>query len=359
MNMHSARPQPITPSVLLNKLSKLPLGGALSPAETLRWLRRFDAAVKQRTRAEKKFGIPMPRAVIFSPSMQCNYHCIGCYSRNHSTANELSTERIDAFFSELKQTGTPICLISGGEPFLRNDLPNLMQKHADLLFIVFTNGSQITEGLAQRLRKSGNIIPVLSIEGDEPTVTKRRGPDAATHIRQAVERFQNVDLLYGFSTMVTRETLPQVLDARFFSEKADRGFRLGFILEYVPVGRDVDRSQVLCSTERQQLRQAVLNARKQNPCLLFQLPDDAEDGVHCGAAQRFMHINSTGRLEPCPFAHHSDASIHDHSFLEALQSPFFHRIRQTPALFKKSELSCSLAENDALLNVIRSMSPHS
>lgn len=339
----------LTPAVLLKKLNTLPGGTGLSAKESLQWLRRFDASDKRRVRFEKNTGTPAPQAVIFSPTMRCNYTCIGCYSRNHPTDMELPTDRIDEFFTELETVGTSVCLISGGEPFLHPDLPDLMEKHRDLLFIVFTNGSQISAQLARQLAESGNVIPALSVEGNDETVTLRRGPNACANIRRAIRHFQAADLFFGFSTMVTKETLPQIMDDEFFRRRADLGYKIGFVMEYVPVGKDVDHSLVLSPEERQRLRLRVQKAQKADPILTFQLPDDTEDGVSCGAAGRFLHINSTGGLEPCPFAHHFDTSIRDQSFQAALESPFFKRIRQTPTVFVKSEFSCSLTENDTLL----------
>jgi MoaA/NifB/PqqE/SkfB family radical SAM enzyme len=344
--------QILSPAMLLKKLSSLSRSGGLSATETLQWMRRFDAADKRRAHFQKETGGPAPQAVIFSPSMRCNYNCTGCYSRNHPQDHELSSERIDAFFSELEEVGTSVCLISGGEPFMHRDLPDLMQKHPNLLFIVFTNGSQITESLAKQLRESKNVVPTLSIDGSESTITQRRGKAAYSNIQRAIECFKGVNLLFGFSTMVTRSTLPEIMNEAFFADKVQQGYQLGFVLEYVPVGKDINRDQILDQALRDELRETVIRVRKKQPLLLFQLPDDTHDSFSCGAADRFMHINSTGGLEPCPFAHHSDSSLSNQTFREALQSPLFKRIRETPAIFDKKELSCALAENENQLKTL-------
>lgn len=337
--------QILSPSVLLKQLSALSSLNGISPAEVIQWLRRFDASDKRRRQFEKETGVPAPQAVIFSPTMRCNYNCIGCYSRTHPRDRELSSERINRFFSELEQVGTSVCFISGGEPFMHPDLPDLIAKHPEMLFIVFTNGSLITDELAARLRDSRNIIPALSIDGTEPTVTRRRGPEAWAHIQKASACFRRANMLFGFSTMVTGQTLAEISEPAFFTGLADAGYQLGFVMEYIPVGKDVNRALILNPDERTLLRKAVLTARKRNPFQLFQLPEDTDDGESCGAARRFMHINAEGGLEPCPFCHHFDCSIRDQSFQQALQSPLFKRIRATPELFDKKELNCALAEN--------------
>lgn len=341
----------LSPALLLKQLSALSAAG-LTAGETLKWLRRFDASDKRRARFEKENGVPAPQAIIFSPTMQCNYNCIGCYSRNHPRDKELSSDRIDAFFGELEAVGTSVCFISGGEPFMHPDLPELMAKHPDLLFVVFTNGSRITEELARQLRAARNIVPSLSVDGIEATITHRRGNHAYDNILKAAACFRKADILFGFSTMVTNQTLPEIIDPAFFTRLVDQKYQLGFIMEYVPVGKDVDHSLVLSSAERVQLRDAVLAANKKYPFQIFQLPEDTEDENNCGAARRFLHVNSEGGLEPCPFCHRFDTTIRDQSFQQALQSPLFKRIRETPSLFDKKELNCALAENEALVKML-------
>ena len=125
-------------------------------------------------------------------------------------------------------------------------------------------------------------------------------------------------------------------------------------MEYIPVGKDVNHSNILNKSERKTLRDNVLKTRKNLPLQIFQLPEDTDDGNNCGAANRFMHITASGNLEPCPFCHQSDRSIRDMSFQDALQSPLFKCIRKTPKVFQKSELNCSLAENEKMVKRLKS-----
>ncbi len=348
--------QILSPALFLKNLTQIRTLSTLSVNENIQWIKRFDASDKRRKAFQDENGVPAPQAVIFSPTMRCNYNCIGCYSRNHSQDDELSSERIDRFFSELEEVGTSVCFISGGEPFLRKDLTYLMLKHPNLLFIVFTNGSQINEALANKLRESKNIIPALSIDGVETTVKKRRGDLAWNNIKKASEIFKNAGLFFGFSTMVTRETLPEIVDPDFFKNLSKDGYKIGFVMEYIPVGKDVDRSNILVKNSREELRAAILETRKSSSLQIFQLPEDTDDGKNCGAANRFMHITASGNLEPCPFCHQSDISIRHISFKDALQSPLFKCIRNSPEVFKKNELNCSLAENEELVkNMIKDL----
>ena len=59
--------------------------------------------------------------------------------------------------------------ISGGEPFTYRsngyDLLDMAERHRDCFFLVSTNGTLITEKVADRMSRIGNLIPAISVEG--------------------------------------------------------------------------------------------------------------------------------------------------------------------------------------------------
>ena len=57
----------------------------------------------------------------------CNLHCVGCYSfvEKRNSKNNLSFDEICKIFYILKQAGVNKIVISGGEPFLRNDFTDI------------------------------------------------------------------------------------------------------------------------------------------------------------------------------------------------------------------------------------------
>jgi sulfatase maturation enzyme AslB (radical SAM superfamily) len=53
---------------------------------------RIWQADRRRIKNKRKIGSPIPSVLAISPTMHCNYNCIGCYSRNRKSNNELSTQ---------------------------------------------------------------------------------------------------------------------------------------------------------------------------------------------------------------------------------------------------------------------------
>ncbi len=107
----------------------------------IRIISRFILANMRRFVAERTIDGKIPVVLAISPTMKCNYNCIGCYSRGRMEDDELSTEELYNLFSEAENLGVPSVVVTGGEPFLRNDLLPIIENHRNLLFVVITNGS--------------------------------------------------------------------------------------------------------------------------------------------------------------------------------------------------------------------------
>ncbi len=60
---------------------------------------------------------------------RCNLHCIGCYSyiNNRNEQKELSTEQLLYILDDLKSLNLQNLVISGGEPFLRSDISEILK----------------------------------------------------------------------------------------------------------------------------------------------------------------------------------------------------------------------------------------
>lgn len=159
----------------------------------IRIIFRFIFANIRRFVAERIIDGKIPVVLAISPTMKCNYNCIGCYSRGRMEDNELSTEELDNLFSEAENLGVPSVVVTGGEPFLRNDLLPIIENHRNLLFVVITNGSYFSPTVAKRIANSGNVIVLFSIEGFEKDTDDRRISGAYRNAIRAMELMRTVD----------------------------------------------------------------------------------------------------------------------------------------------------------------------
>lgn len=269
----------------------------------LRAFLRYSKANFRRYRLENKLGLSIPTVLVISATMRCNYECHSCYSRGRSVNNEMDTAVLDELLTEAEKLGVLTVLFTGGEPFLREDLPVLLARHHQLLFIIITNGSQVTPELASQIAKNGNAIILVSIEGFTGDTDARRGVGTHLVAMQAMEHLHSAGVLFGFS--VTNHTLNSdcLSSDRFIDDMISQGCIAGLFSEYVPCGPVSQREWILDNNQRTAFHQKIEKLRVSKPIALVQFPQDeyGEKNRCSGAGQSSLHINSQGDVEPCPF----------------------------------------------------------
>ena len=308
---------------------------------------RLLLAKRRKKKKQKHIKGNIPAVIAISPTMKCNYNCTGCYSRDRISNNELSKSELDTLLHEATELGVLAIVVTGGEPFLRKDLIELMEKHKRLLFIAITNGSKITLELAKRIAESGNIIQLVSIEGVKKHTDARRKEGAHRIAVRAMKLLRDAGACFGFAATNTAENSQFLGTEAFIDNMIEIGCTLGYFTEYVPCGLHPNKDWVLSETERISFRKKVLAFRKRKPIVLIQFPQDeyGEENRCTAAGIQSLHINSEGGIEPCPFINISIESIRDGGLKTACESPFLKAIREKENLLKRKKLACSLFEH--------------
>lgn len=312
----------------------------------LKTLRNQINARKRRNELEKS-GLEVPPVMIFSVTNRCNLKCAGCYAnaQNRNMNNELPSERIRSLFSEASDLGTGIILIAGGEPLIRRDIIEAAACQEDTLFPVFTNGLMLQNGYMNLFSKNRNLIPVLSLEGDIGRTDQRRGKGVYDKVMEAASELKKRRMFYGMSITLSRNNFEEVMSPEFINDYYEKGCRLFFFVEYVPAG-EADINNCLSSEQKSRISSRLTNLRLVFTSLFIALPGDEEQYGGCLAAGRgFVHVSSTGDLEPCPFAPYSDINLAGISLAEGLKSDFLGRIRSEHVNLGESKGGCTLWEN--------------
>jgi MoaA/NifB/PqqE/SkfB family radical SAM enzyme len=337
--------------------SALWMWGRSSPSRMLFFLRvgvKLLLAKKLKEKKQKSINGIIPAVIAISPTMRCNYNCTGCYSRDRISNNELKTEELDSLYSEAEQLGVLSVVVTGGEPYLRNDTIELMEKHKKLLFIPITNGSKITSEFAERIRESRNIIQLVSIEGlEEHTDNRRKKGSYETAVR-AMKLLRDAGACFGFAATNTSGNSIFLGTEPFIDRMIELGCTLGYFTEYVPCGPHPQKDWLLSEEERKTFREKVLYFRRRKPIVLVQFPQDeyGEENRCTAAGIASLHINSEGGIEPCPFINISLENIRNGGLKTACESPFLKSIREREYLLKREKLACSLFEHYSELEEI-------
>lgn len=100
----------------------------------------------------------VPLAGSLELTHRCNLDCVHCYlgpqaSRQANRSREMGTARIHALIDEMTGAGCLNLLITGGEPLLRADFPEIYRhaKENGLLVTLFTNGTTVTQSIIDLL----------------------------------------------------------------------------------------------------------------------------------------------------------------------------------------------------------------
>ena len=329
---------------------KATLKNPRASAFMLRFAAASRAASKRRAEAEKN-GEHVPSFLIASITSQCNLHCAGCYSRcNHATVDskpvaQLTSEEWLNIFSEADELGVSFILLAGGEPMLRRDIIEAAGERQSILFPIFTNGTFLDEQYLALFDRCRNLLPVMSIEGNKEVTDARRGAGVYDRLIANMDAFQKRGLIFGASVTVTTANLQEVSSEAFIESLSDRGCKVVFFIEFVPVTEE-SKDLAPGDAERAYLTAEIDRLRAQHPEMVFvSFPGDEKESGGCVAAGRgFFHINSHGGAEPCPFSPYSDVNVRDTGLRGALHSPLFTALRSGDLLADDHDGGCVLYE---------------
>ena len=184
-------------------------------------------------RAARNNGSPL--RVMFELTYRCNFSCQHCYvPQSYKKYNELKTKEVFSLLDQLKEIGCFYLGFTGGEPFMREDIIEILwyAKRCGFELIIYTNGSLINEKIAsqlERLRpnKVDITIPAMSKDAFERI-------SGVSGSRDKV--FKAIDLLYkkgvnlGFKSCVLKENENEIEEIQDFAASLGALHRLDDML---------------------------------------------------------------------------------------------------------------------------------
>lgn len=312
----------------------------------------FNHLLARRKQIEIASDILSPLTVKISPTLRCNLECKGCFASNYPKADDLSMNSMEKIVSQAASLRIPSIGIIGGEPLLVSDIFGLFRKFREVGFYLVTNGTLIDDGIISSLQELSNVVTIFSVEGFEETNDFLRGDGVFQKIISAMKRMKEAKLIFGFSTVVHKENLQEVISEDYIDFMIENGCFLGGFLPYIPVGSS-PRYEVVCNEEEvKNYYQQLDSISKPKPLLI--LKEGYSDGTFlnqgCGAGQT-IHITSKGEAEPCNGIEFFIDNIHESSIEEIFTSGFFEDIRR---LHPRNRKKCLVnTEPEAILDIVQ------
>jgi len=253
---------------------------------------------------------------------RCNLRCLHCYQQERrpgelsfATIKETISEAADMVRNWEDAYGIRLSMsynISGGEPFLRADLFDILEEitHTGADIYILSNGTMINKKIAAKLARLGIKGVQVSIEGPEKVHDQIRGEGSfkasVAGVRALLDASVNVTLNATLST-VNAGYFKEMLDlAKFLGVQ-----RLGFS-RLVPYGRGAAMLDKMMETSEVKKLYEYIYSLDTGPvkivtgdpvALQLSLPEDEEMGDAaiggCAAGVSGLTILADGTITPC------------------------------------------------------------
>jgi len=309
----------------------------------------------------------------------CNLRCSHCLvSAGESQVPQLSTEEIKSLIDASRTLGATRFYFTGGEPFLRPDLLELVDwitRESEL--VILTNATLVDEEFAIRLAHAsrGRLLLQVSLEGPNPQVNDAlRGPGAFERAARGISHFASAGLIPVVSTVLSRVNSSCISDITRLAGQLGAAFhhiiwlhnrgRAARVVEQVgnpsgrsPSGRGLPHQGCLW-VEPEEVAQIMLGlkgAAREAGVILdndesLQIRAKAKRGRKtdlCNCCFETLCVNSDGRVYPCPALAGEPAfecgSIRENRLAEIWRnSPRMNWIRSTSVQMRTDCAACWL-----------------
>ena len=163
-----------------------------------------------------------PEAIDIFPTYRCNLRCRQCAIYEHRT-NEVTFDKWKEIIANLERwLGHFRLRICGGEPFMREDLLEIIRysHRLGIVTILTTNGSLIDKNIAEKIIESGLDFISISLDSlkEEPHDFLRGFPGTHKKIMQAIE-YMKGKITIQICTTIMSYNLDEILNLLEFVER--------------------------------------------------------------------------------------------------------------------------------------------
>jgi MoaA/NifB/PqqE/SkfB family radical SAM enzyme len=263
-------------------------------------------------------------------------------------------DQLNRTINQAKDRGNSFFGILGGEPFMHPELMELLASHPDAYFQVFTNGQFITDKVAEKLRRLGNVTPLISIEGDETVSNERRGnKEVLNRTLRGLEACLRHKVLTGVASSVCQTNIDLLVTEAWLRRLIDLGVHYAWYHTYRVVGPKMNPQLALTPEQVKRVRRFVVEMRSKVPIGLIDAYYDGEGQALCPMSTGISHhISPTGAIEPCPIIQFATENIADGNIFDLMtQSAFLKDFREVSA---KHTRGCIVLERpDLMIDLVK------
>lgn len=287
-----------------------------------------------------------PRIISWNITLRCPLKCSHCYvdAGDEEADGVLSTQEAFSVIDQIRATGTPVVVLSGGEPLLREDVYAIARYGTEkgLRMVMGTSGYLIDQKTAVKLTEAGIRAVAISLDSKDPaTHDSFRGLEGVWEKAvKAIGHCRDAGIAVQINMSVMRSAMSEVED--LIGLGASLGIRDYQLFFPIPTGR-ARQIEPRSPEEYEELIREIL-IRYQNsginirPTCAPQFRRIAEDlgitypawGRGCLAGISYCRIFTNGDVTPCPYLPVSAGNVrttpfsdiwHNSNLFTALRDP--------------------------------------
>ena len=292
----------------------------------------------------------VPHVVAWNITRRCNLACAHCYISAgswHSAAGELPTDECLRIVDEiLAANPSPMLILSGGEPLVRDDLETIAARASagGATVVVGTNGTGLTDERIASLKAAGVQGVAISIDSLNPVYHDRfrHGTGALADTLAAVDRLNAAELDFIVQTTVTRGNRDELSAlAAWSAERGAVSFNVYFLVEtgrgegmrgMAPEENDAVLAELLLLEAKYRGRMMVRS--KCQPQIMRHAWEASSDSpllnyeTRCPCGVHYCRITPEGKVTPCPYMPAVAGDLREASFSEIWEeADLFQRLR--------------------------------
>lgn len=249
-------------------------------------------------------GVQFPKALNLVDDVGCRASCSNCiFTSFYHRRDHLSLEDIDRLLDEALGMNTTNVMLMGADPFYRDNIDeflDLLARHRYQMFFLFTEGKRVKKEHLERIRRAGNIVLLINLDGLEEATDSRKGAGTFPIVDRLFRDLSQYRMIFGVSCMVSKANFSEVTSSEFIQYLDRHGAYFLAYVPYTPVDVRKETDLILSESEREMLFERALQLNKiARRLVVFDLLGIEEKLTECPAARYSVTVHHDGTVTPC------------------------------------------------------------
>lgn len=268
------------------------------------------------------FTLGENKGAVWEITLRCDYGCLHCCNKSIASKTlkkeECTTKEVKRGLKRLVDFGINSLYFSGGDPLMRQDFIEILDyakrllKNDNLFFA--TNGKNLTEDIAKKIKEIGVGSVLISLDGHTPKIAEKFRPVKGNFYIaiNAIRTLKKYNIPVTMGTIIWKETSGHLEDfiKIAIKEKVDTLF----FSWLVPLGRAEEHKEIFVNNKEyfkigNRLRFLKKKYGGQIKVRFRRFENITDNSLDCPGGSQNFHILPDGRVSVCSWVYKGDKKI--------------------------------------------------